>query len=392
MSLTAGAYYAHTVSPVKKQLESFLDENPNIAWERWLDMWTRFSVNAFFRTSYEGIVLQLRQSPFWKDEFEQDLIKLKPFLPWPQEAVTCFYTTSYVPATHMTIADFLRDELGHWWEDPMHTFEGGMKTLPEKFLLPNTGGWNPDVNLSNNIIFGQVAYKITYTSTNVVVSCRNLTTMEKRHFTANRVVITLPINILRGLTFSPPLPYDYYKAFESISVEASTKIMIQSRTRFWENGNDNVRIQGGFTKTNMPISQIHYPSNPGFTIPSTERGVLMCYTWKNEALLFGSQTQQNAIAEVVEELAEIHPEIAEQFEVGAIQSWYDDPSAQGAFVLPNTDEYDDIKLLLKEPYETLYFCGEALSFTNGWIQGALESALIAVFHLYSDNEDLHVSP
>ena len=45
-------------------------------------------------------------------------------------------------------------------------------------------------------------------------------------------------------------------------------------------------IQGGFTKTNMPIGQLHYPSNPEFKIPNDERGILMFYTWKSEALLF----------------------------------------------------------------------------------------------------------
>ena len=45
-------------------------------------------------------------------------------------------------------------------------------------------------------------------------------------------------------------------------------------------------IQGGFTKTNMTIGQLHYASNPEFKIPNDERGILMCYTWKSEALLF----------------------------------------------------------------------------------------------------------
>ena len=139
----------------------------------------------------------------------------------------------------------------------------------------------------------------------------DLVTSFQTSFEGDQVIITLPIYIICGLKFSSPLPGLYYQAFDNINIEVSTKIMLQCRYHFWQYKG----IQGGFSKTKMPISQLHYPSNPEFKIPNDERGILMCYTWKSEALLFGLLSPKKAITEAVEEIVEIHPEIAKDFEV-----------------------------------------------------------------------------
>ena len=44
----------------------------------------------------------------------------------------------------------------------------------------------------------------------------------------------------------------------NVNYAASTKIMVQTKTRFWEKKG----IKGGFSFTDLPIRQIHYPSDP----------------------------------------------------------------------------------------------------------------------------------
>ena len=41
---------------------------------------------------------------------------------------------------------------------------------------------------------------------------------------------------------------------------------------------------------------------------------------------------------------------------------------------------------MNQPYDPIYFGGEAISFTNGWIQGAFEAGLRAAYQLFMDNE------
>ena len=373
-----------TMAPITNQLRKWWDENPKTAWKKWIDKWAQFSVVRLLRSTYAQVKLALQQSQHYADTDDDDLAVLAELLPWPIEAVVAYSTYTY-GSLEFSLVEYLRDDLGQWWKDPMHTFEDGLSMLPEVFIKKNKHGWNKKVDLSQNIIFGVSAHTIEYSAGHVKVMCRNETTMQKCAFEGERVIITLPINIIRGLKFSPPLPGPYYQAFENIHIEPSTKIMLQCRRRFWQNEG----IQGGFSKTNMPIGQLHYPSNPEFKIPNDERGILISYTWKSEALLFGSQTPEKALSEAIEEVSKIHPQITKEFEVGVVQSWYDDPSAQGAFCLLNPEQYVAVKGLMMYPYHSIYFCGEALSYTNGWIQGALDSGLRAAYQLFMRNEKLY---
>ena len=173
----------------------------------------------------------------------------------------------------------------------------------------------------------------------------------------------------------------FYKAIEDIWYGPSSKIMLQCKTRFWETEH---QIQGGFTKTNLPVGQIHYPSNPGFnTIPSgIKEGILLVYTWKSEALLFGALDPDLAVTEAVDQIAEIHPQIREQFEFGAIKAWYNDPAEQGAYAELKPWQVKNVRWLMY-PWRNIYFAGEAISFASGWIQGALESGLRAAYQFYA---------
>ena len=378
-----GEYWEASVKPVNDQLREALERDPSNAWRPWVRKWASFSVNDFLRLTFEEIILKLKKEGTFEVGDVKELRSLRHLLPWSVDAVVGFRTFSYTLSLDVSLVDWLRDELGQWWVDPMHTFEDGMRMLPQGFAGPNTKGWNTDVDLTKNITFGVQAREIHYTTGSATVLCHNRTTKKDQIFKGDMVIITLPMNIIRQITFSPPLPYMFYKAIENISYSPSTKIMLQCKTQFWQ----EEQITGGFSKTNMPIGQLHYPSNPAFGVPQTERGVLMCYTWKQEALLFGSQTPDEAIAEAVDEVSLIHPKIKENFEVGAIQAWYNDPSSQGAFCFPRPEEYLAQEILYY-PHHGLYFCGEALSTSNGWIQGALVSGLRSAYQLYSHNEKL----
>lgn len=375
-----GDYFLETIAPITNQLRKWLPNDPRAAWDKWTAKWAWFSVDGLLRSSYAQVKLALQEAKVFEISDDDDLAPLADLLPWPQEAVIAYSTFTYVVPLECSLVAYLHNILGLWWKDPMHTFENGLSMLPEAFLKKNNYGWNKEVELSKNIVFGVTAHTIEYSQGYVNVKCYNTTTKKDVAFKGDRVINTLPINIIRGLKFVPPLPKEYYQAFENINVTPSTKIMLQCRTRFWQEQG----IQGGFTKTNMPIGQLHYPSG---RVANDERGVLLCYTWKNEALSFGSQPPENAIAEAVEEIAEIHPEIKKEFEVGAVQAWYDDPAAQGAFCFLNPEQYIAVKELMNHPYNPIYFGGEGISFTNGWIQGAFEAGLRAAYQLFIDNEN-----
>ena len=386
------SYYDATTKIITDQLRVLLvgvtDQSKQAAiWSEWIEAWCRFPLDGFLRSTKEAIMEQI------PPEFRIGLDDLGKFLPWPDAAITAYSTYSYTEQLDQSLVQYLRDQLGKWWSSDMHRIDGGMSKLPEAFAS----------KLEQNITKNFTVTAIEYDSSNddlhkqVVVhgfKRKGNKIAEWCQLSGHAVIVTTPVHLLRQVKFealnkTDLLPDRFYKAVEDIWYGPSTKIMIQSKTRFWEKEG----IQGGFTKTNLPVGQIHYPSNPGLnSIPERIKGgILLCYTWKSEALMFGALPKQIAIESARRQIAEIHPEIgpgtdSNDFVGGDIVVWYNEPSAQGAYALLKPRQYHNVRWLMY-PWKNLYFAGEAISFASGWIQGALESGMRAAYQFYARNEE-----
>ena len=387
-------YYELTTNVVIDQLRILLagvvsQATRSAIWGKWVETWSHFPLDGFLHSTKEAVIERIPA------DYRIGLDKLGELLPWPEAAATAYEVFSYTPAMDTSLVEFLRETMGHWWTPHMHTIKGGMSGLPEAFKK----------ELKKHIKFGFTVTEIEYESPSDDLH-RKVTVkgfkerksdgkVVQKSIEGHAVIVTTPINILRQIKFTPAtpeskdkvtplMPMKFYKAIEDIWYGPSSKIMLQCKTRFWET---EYKIQGGFTKTNLPVGQIHYPSNPGFdTIPKKiKEGILLVYTWKSEALLFGALTPELAVAEAVDQIAEIHPQIREQFEFGAIKAWYNDPAEQGAYALLKPRQVQHVMWLMY-PWRNIYFAGEAISFANGWIQGALESGLRAAYQFYARNE------
>ena len=367
----------------------------SVIWDEWINAWCQFPLDGFLRSTKEALVQLLPR------EFRIGLDKLDRLLPWPEAAITAFSTFTYTEQLDQSLVQYLRDQLGHWWSPHMHRIDGGMSKLPDAFAH----------QLKDKIKLNFTVNEIEYFAppgndkhTRVVV--RGFQRQKNAHISkcsveGHAVIVTTPVHILRQIKFkaveshvlgeksTPPLPPQFYKAIEDIWYGPSTKIMIPCKSRFWEKDPTNP-IQGGFSKTDLPIGQLHYPSNPGFnSIPGgIKGGILVCYTWKSEALMFGSLKKPIAIAEAIQQIAEIHPEIIEENDAAKakIEAWYNKPSAQGAYALLKPQQFHNVRWLMY-PWRNIYFAGEAISFASGWIQGALESGLRAAYQFYARNEN-----
>ena len=372
------------------------DNQPTVEdWFLWVKRWSQFSVQDFLHGSYDEIKLKLcefdtrhpHDKPLWNEKIETQLQPLKDLLPWSSDAIIAFQARSYSPGIDTSLSELLRDFIGQWWKDPMHTFKGGMKSLPWAFMEKG------EVNLKEMIRFGATVWKVDHYD-GVTVSYINNATLgplptlkggDGPIVLGDAVIVTLPLNIIRQVTFKPALGTSISNSIADVSYGPSTKIMLQCKEKFWETEDG---ITGGFSFTDLPISQLHYPT----TLPEDnpkDRGILMVYTWKQEALLFGSEPEDTAIQVAINEIKKIHPKISDYFEVGGVQAWYNDPCAQGAFCMLKPYQIRNItrELLYPTSDNRLYFAGEAISYCNGWIQGALESGLRAAYQFYARNEE-----
>ena len=125
-----------------------------------------------------------------------------------------------------------------------------------------------------------------------------------------------------------------------------------------------------------------YQSNPD---QGSRRGMLLAsYTWGQDAALWGAMDPETRLEEAVEDVAKIHPQVVEEFEVGTSHAWYEDRWARGAFALFNPEQQTELQADIVRPEGRVHFAGEHCSLYHAWIQGALESGITAAKRIHEE--------
>src|SRR4029078_2500790 len=124
--------------------------------------------------------------------------------------------------------------------------------------------------------------------------------------------------------------------------------------------------------TDLAVRNIYYPDHGR----DTGRGVMLAsYTWGEDAQRWGSLSPEDPIGQALEDVARIHPQAPELFEVGASKMWHDDEYAGGAFALLDTEQQTLLYDAIVAPEGRVHFAGEHASLAHAWIQGAIESGV-----------------
>lgn len=130
--------------------------------------------------------------------------------------------------------------------------------------------------------------------------------------------------------------------------------------------------------TDLPIRALFYPDHGR----DTGRGVLLAsYTWGEDAMRWGSLAPADRVAQAIENVAAIHPQIVDTFEVGTSKVWHQDEFAGGAFALFEPGQQRRLHEAIVAPEGRVHFAGEHASLSHAWIQGAIESGLRAALEV-----------
>ncbi len=257
------------------------------------------------------------------------------------------------------VIEQLREIVGQAFED-MQEVVGGLDRLPNAFYE----------RIKPNVRLGAEVQAIEHDERSVTVHYR--THAGRFSVTGDHAVCALPFSVLRDIEVTPALSRGKQKAIRELNYNPSTKILFQTRSRFWE-GTDG--IVGGTTATDLPIRRICYPSHSD---PEEQRGMLLAsYTWGQDASRWAGMDPETRIEQAIEDVAKIHPEVVEEFEVGASHAWYNDPYARGAFALFEPEQNSRLQADIEAPEGRIQFAGEHCSLWHAWIQGALESGIRA---------------
>lgn len=188
-------------------------------------------------------------------------------------------------------------------------------------------------------------------------------------------ICTIPLSILANIELK--VGEKMLAAIQAPSYSASVKIGLQFKRRFWE---EDERIYGGITYTDLPIQEIGYPSH-GMNQPG--KGVLLgAYVRGVNAFEFSSLSPPDRIRRAVELGALIHPQYAHEFDNGIAVAWHRVPSAQGCAALWNDAMREEHYRNLCEIDGRIVLAGEHASCLPAWQEGAVLSSLDAIERLH----------
>lgn len=206
----------------------------------------------------------------------------------------------------------------------------------------------------------------------------------------DRVIVTSnnrAMQMVHGLSADETfLNQDVCRAVRETHLTGSSKLFMLTRDKFWLKNKLPLTIQSdGLVRGVYCLD--YEPDNPGG--PGV---VLLSYTWEDDAhKLLAITDKKQRCQHLVDELSAIHPEFARHlvpaggdYERYVLHhDWLTDPCSAGAFKLnyPGEDVYSQ-RLFFQfktanhpEQDSGLYLAGCGCSFTGGWVEGAVQTAV-----------------
>lgn len=328
---TIAQLWADALAPLVKTLEA----DGDAAWPDLIARYDQYSVREFLQTH----------------RWSEGAIELFGLL-WNQEALL-----------NSSFLELLREEVGNFYTN-MVQIDGGMDRLPQALA----SALGERVRLQTKMV------AIDQTPDEVILHCQTPAGRTQIH--GDYAILTVPFPVLRHVEVLKPFSRAKQRAIRQLHYDASAKIFLQCNRRFWE---DDDGIFGGGTITDLAIRNIYYPEHGR----DTGRGVLLAsYTWSEDAQRWGSLPPDERITQALEDVAKIHPQVTDTFEVGASKMWHDDEFAGGAFALFDPEQQGLLHEHIIAPEGRIHFAGEHASLTHAWIQGAIESGLRATAEVH----------
>jgi monoamine oxidase len=329
--MTAGKMYEKAIQP----LLAMLEKEGDAAWERIVADYDQYSTREFLELN----------------GWSEGMIEMFGLLA-NQESVM-----------NSSFLELFREDSGNYYTN-MIEIQGGTDRLPHAFLP----------GLKDEIRFGAKMVAMDQLPHDVTVHYQ--THAGRFSETGDYAIVTVPFPVLRHVEVLKPFTRSKNRAIRQLHYDASAKILFQCKRRFWE---EDEGIFGGGTLTDLPIRNLYYPDHGR----ETGRGVILAsYTWSEDAQRWGSLKPDDRIVQALEDVAEIHPQITKEFEVGTSWMWHDDEFAGGAFALFDPGQQTLLHEEIIKPEGRIHFAGEHASLYHAWIQGAFESGLRAAIAVH----------
>ncbi len=294
------------------------------------------------------------------------------------------------------ITMFLRDEI--IGSDGLEEIVGGTSLLPDSIA-------NKLLADGVKIFLRHKVFSINNQSTTVQLGIKNGRASDHGESIVDfdYVICTIPFPVLRRLELYN-LSDEKMSAIRNLSYASSTKVLLHCSHRFWET---SYNIHGGGSQTDLINRAIYYPSDNALdeTLDSNCQhsglhasyrggkrksvsdavsrgaGVLVgSYNWGSDARRLGAVDRAERSEIVKKVIANFHPEVIEDGVVTDHDSifWDEYEWSGGAFCFMRPGDFVKYYKSTIKKEGRLHFAGEHCSLDQGWIQGAIVSALRVV--------------
>ena len=193
-----------------------------------------------------------------------------------------------------------------------------------------------------------------------------VTTANNEQFSAERIVLTVPVSILQNeqaITFIPAIP-DKINAARQIGYGGVIKVLIEFEEAFWQDIQQDALFF--FSEEKIPTWWTQYPANSK---------LLTGWLGGPKALAMQDYPPEQILDIALQSLDAIFNKKLPPIKAWRIVNWHKETFTLGAYSY-NTIQSKEAKERLKEPVEdTIYFAGEAIYTGNA--QGTVEAALVS---------------
>ncbi|WP_198944290.1 FAD-dependent oxidoreductase [Clostridium puniceum] len=237
-------------------------------------------------------------------------------------------------------------------------------------------------------------------SNNVILEYKNQKSLETLRQSFDFVICAIPFSSLRNVGVYPMFSAGKMQAIKEVFYTSAQKTVFMCKEQFWEKGSESERIVGGGSSTDLPISTIWYPSHNvsindatmksegAFDIKNNnlynKPGVLLSsYNLNLDAIRVGNLDDYVRFEKIKRQVEAVHG-----LEKGYLDSiveesitvdWNREKGFYGGFCYFMPEQQKLFSYAMEQPeYDNkVYFAGEHISLTHGWIEGSLSTAMKA---------------
>ncbi|BDX08297.1 flavin monoamine oxidase family protein [Planctobacterium marinum] len=244
--------------------------------------------------------------------------------------------------------------------------------------------------IAKNIIYNSPVTHINYSSDTVVVKAA------ERNYTAKKVLVTVPLGVLKAgiISFEPELSREKQDAIASIVFPQGLKAFLKFSSNFYpelyEDDIDNVN-------NGEVIEWTEYSYFDATLGKGSDENILGVLVVRTNDPLAQQQSDEVIVAQILEDLDQkFNGRATATFKAAIVENWTTNPYVRGTYSSPSFDkanyssaseeEWEATNVALRESLAApvnskVYFAGEATSLTLG--SSANEAALSAISALTS---------